>query len=149
MTCPFDLPQLFLTSLGLIFPLFVEVIIIRFFCPRFILLLFLLVPLVGTSIVQIGLGSPWPPKFLHLFRLLHPLDFLTISFLMPRLILFRVFLPRIRSASHDGLLSVLPSLSFSFDYHLSIICQISLVTYINTDSPSLSIDRFHTRLDKV
>ena len=71
LTCPFALLQLFLTSLGLVFPLFVEVIIIRFFYPRFILLQFLLVPLVGTSIVQIGLGFPWLPKFLHLFRLLH------------------------------------------------------------------------------
>ena len=72
LTCPFALPQLFLTSLGLVFPLSVEAIIIHLFCQRFILFQFLLVPLVGTLVVQIGLGSPWLPKLLHLIRLLHP-----------------------------------------------------------------------------
>ena len=72
LTCPFAVLQLFLTSLGLVFPLSLEVIIIRLFCPRFIPLLFLLVPLVGTLIVWIGLGFPWPPTFLHPFRPLHP-----------------------------------------------------------------------------
>ena len=66
LTCPFALLQLFLTSVGLFSFLSVEVINIRLFCPRFILIQFLLVPLDGTSIVQIGLGFPWPPKFLHL-----------------------------------------------------------------------------------
>ena len=61
----FALPQLFFTSPSL-------VILIRFFCPSLILLQFLLVPLVGTPIVQIGLGFPWPPKFVHLFSHLHP-----------------------------------------------------------------------------
>ena len=56
------LPSLIL--LGLVSPLSLEVIITRFFCLRFICLLFLLVPLVGTLIVRIELGFPWTPKFL-------------------------------------------------------------------------------------
>ena len=58
--------MLSLISPGLVSPLSLEVIIIRFFFLRFIPLLFLLVPLVGTLIIRIGLGFPWTPKFLHL-----------------------------------------------------------------------------------
>ena len=54
----FVLLLLSLISPGIVSPLYLEVIIIRFFCLRLIPLLFLLVPLVETLIVRIELGFP-------------------------------------------------------------------------------------------
>ena len=111
-TCPFAHLQLSVISPGFIFPFSWEVMNVSFFCSRFTPLLFLLVPLIGTLIVRIGLGFPWPPKFLHLssFAFVNAaLGFFNKTILDAMKTLFQVYLPQVRSASHGGLPSVLPS----------------------------------------
>ena len=71
LTCLLALPLLSLISPSLISLLSFEVTIIPFFCLKFITLIVIVVPLVGTLIERIGLCFPWPRKFLHLSRPLY------------------------------------------------------------------------------